>query len=164
MPKTLHLNEDDLQMFIRGQLDLGSADAMDDHLRECPGCQGRLAHNARFIARCDDTTGTCEPYKGAEKRAEPRFRTEDWGLLRSVAPLSFERFAVRIVDVSRSGLGIILTGCLSRGTLVQIRIGKTVVLGEVRYSRPHGHEFQTGLRLQDVRRADEPNSLTRATS
>jgi len=57
-----------------------------------------------------------------EKRSEPRFTTEGQGTLQEIHPLSLERHNVKIVDVSKDGLGIVSAKVGLPGTIVQLRI------------------------------------------
>jgi hypothetical protein len=61
------------------------------------------------------------------------------------------RWPVQIIDVSKSGLGLLVPLRLSPGVVVQIQSGTTFALGEVRHSRQISeNKFHTGVRLQDV--------------
>lgn len=137
-----HVHENHLQLYIRGQLDSDQVEMIESHMRGCRGCKDRLTDTARTI--------TQRNYSGEEKRVEPRIRTEDIGILQRLAPLSLERSFVRIIDVSKSGLGLVTSAPLAAGSLVQVRMGRKIVLGEVRYSTPYGEDFHAGIELKDV--------------
>jgi hypothetical protein len=56
----------------------------------------------------------------------------------------------RIVNVSRKGFKLKLPKALEPGTGVQARLGGRIIMAEVRYCRPEGHEFHVGIEIQDV--------------
>jgi hypothetical protein len=84
---------------------------------------------------------------GPEKRADPRFGAGDSAIVQEISPLSLERHAVQIVDVSKNGLGILGPRSLMPGTVVQIRIKDKVELGEVRHCSAKDRGYRIGLRL-----------------
>jgi hypothetical protein len=143
-----HVHDDDLQLYIHGRLDAVQVDVFERHVFSCPECKSRLETAARFVAQLVGLQGD---HRSSDKRSEQRFRTSDTGFLRSFAPLLTERWPVQIVDVSKSGLGLLVSVHLAPGVLVQVQIGKTFVLGEVIYSKKAGeHRFRIGIRLQDI--------------
>jgi hypothetical protein len=86
-----------------------------------------------------------------EERSEPRFLVGDAAVLREIQPLSRERLKVKVVDVSKNGLGIVTRKSIVPGTIVQVRLGPTIQLGEVRYCEPRRDEgFRIGLLLHIV--------------
>jgi len=83
-----------------------------------------------------------------QKRSEPRFDTEGEGTLQELHPLSLDRHRVRIVNVSKNGLGLVSLKAILPGTIVQLRIKDVVELGNVRYcSELDNGGFRIGLRL-----------------
>lgn len=83
-----------------------------------------------------------------QKRSEPRFSTEGEGTLQELHPLSLDRHKVRIVDVSKNGLGILSPKAILPGTIVQLRIKDLIELAYVRYCVAMANEgFRVGLRL-----------------
>jgi hypothetical protein len=145
---THHVHDDDLQLYILGRLTAAEVDVLERHVFQCAECSERLATIARIVAQLvqrppDD--------RGSDKRSEPRVRTSDAGFLRSFSPLLPDGWPVQIIDVSKNGLGLVVPTQLSLGSLVQVQIGGTFALGEVRYSKQISErEFRTGIRLQDV--------------
>jgi len=74
--------------------------------------------------------------------ARERFR------LQELHPLSLDRCKVRIVNVSKHGLGILSSQAIVPGTIVQLRINDIVELGNVRHRSTLDNDgFRIGLRL-----------------
>lgn len=143
-----HAPDDDLQLYILGRLSAAQVDVLEHHLSDCLECKDRLASTARFVARI---VALKRDGPHSDKRAHPRFRTTDTGFLRCLAPLLPQRWRIQIVDVSGNGLGLLVPTRLSVGALVQVHIGDTFVLGDVRYCTQIGeNQFRTGVRIQDL--------------
>jgi hypothetical protein len=86
----------------------------------------------------------------AQKRSEPRFDTAGEGTVQELHPLSLDRQKIKIVNMSKNGLGIVVSKAILPGTIVQLRIKDRVELGNVRYCSAIGDNgFQVGLRLHD---------------
>jgi len=89
--------------------------------------------------------------KELERRSEPRRPVEEPAILHAMQPECRVGIPVFIVDASQNGVGIRTPLGLLPGSLVQIRIGPSVVLiGEVRHAVPSGDAFHTGVRIEDV--------------
>lgn len=143
-----HAHDDDLQLYILGHLSAAEVDVLERHLSGCPECVGRLAATARFVAHI---IALKRDSSHSDKRADPRFRTTDAGVLRCLAPLLPERWPIQVVDVSRNGLGLLVPIRLSLGALVQVQVRDTIALGDVRYSTQISeHQFRTGIWIQDL--------------
>jgi len=56
----------------------------------------------------------------------------------------------RIVNISGKGLRLKLSGAVEPGMLVQARIGNRIIMAQVRYCLPEGHEFHAGIEIKDV--------------
>ena len=140
-----HIHEDDIELYLCGRLERERAPIAESHLLECESCRQllseslgqRLALHAIKIAKA-----------AAEKRSEPRFDTAGEGNIQELHPLSLDRQKIRIVNMSKNGLGIVVPKAILPGTIVQLRIRDTVELGNVRYCRVlEGKGFQVGVRL-----------------
>jgi len=142
----LHLHEDDLDLYLRGRVESERVSSIERHLLECKICRLQLSSclGQRLALRMVpgskvDTT---------QKRSEPRFDTEGEGTLQELHPLSLDRHRVRIVNVSKNGLGLVSLKAILPGTIVQLRIKDVVELGNVRYcSELDNGGFRIGLRL-----------------
>jgi hypothetical protein len=140
-----HLHEDDLELYLRGQLESGHLWSTEQHLLTCEMCRLQLSNClgqrlALQIIVGPQTTAT-------QKRSEPRFDTKGEGTLQELHPLSLERRKVKIVNVSKNGLGLVSPKAFLPGTIVQLRIKDIVELGNVRYCSASDEGFRIGLRL-----------------
>jgi predicted anti-sigma-YlaC factor YlaD len=142
-----HVHDDKLQLYILGRLNPSDLQDLEQHLSHCPECRGKFSTAARFLVKIFDLQRD-----DSRRRSEPRFRATDAGFLRSFSPLLPDRWPVQIIDVSKSGLGLVVPTRLSAGSLVQVQIGEAFALGEVRFSEQIGEgQFHTGIRVQDVK-------------
>lgn len=149
MLRTLHVQEDELRIYLRREAQPEDLAAIEAHLQGCTECHERLAESARLGPQLSDAA---ERQNGVvDKRAECRYRIEDIVILQ---PLSSERLTAKIIDISKTGLAIVTPQNLSCGTSVRIRIGRKVFAADVRYCRPSGAEFQIGLFVQNMRDAE----------
>ena len=141
-----HVHEDDLELYLRGGLEVERIPIVEAHLLECESCRQLLSD---CLGRRIAFHATTRPKSNAvQKRSEPRFDTEGEGTLQELHPLSLDRHKVRIVNVSKNGLGLVSSKAILPGTLVQLRIKDTVELGTVRYcSALVDYGFRIGLRL-----------------
>jgi hypothetical protein len=101
----VHLHEDDLQLYLSGRLESGRVTYAERHLLACRICRSQLSdcvgqRLALQIIAGPQTAAT-------QKRSEPRFDTSGEGTLRELHPLSLERRMVKIVNVSKNGLGLV---------------------------------------------------------
>jgi hypothetical protein len=86
----------------------------------------------------------------SQKRSEPEFDTTGEGTVQELHPLSLDRQKIKIVNMSKNGLGIVVPKAILPGTIVQLRLKDRVELGSVRYCSSIGDDgFQVGLRLHD---------------
>ncbi len=65
-------------------------------------------------------------------------------------PLLPGRWEVRVVDVSRLGLKLLVPAPLEVGAVVQIRLKPVIVTAEVRHCTPVGESFHAGVHIQDL--------------
>ena len=143
-----HPDDDRLELYLLGSLSLAEMDAFDRHLADCNECKVRLTAAARFVGFI---FAVQRSGRGADRRSAPRFHASDTGVLRCLSPLLDQRLPVKVTDVSKSGLGLLVPMRLEPGSLVQVRFNEAVVLAQVVYSREVSeHEFHTGLQLEDV--------------
>jgi hypothetical protein len=93
--------------------------------------------------------------KGSERRRHARFVTDDPALMRIVEPYSPVRWVVRVLDVSKSGMRLMVPTPLAKGRLIQIHMKDTCVLAKVRHCGPADTTspdflFQAGVEIQHV--------------
>lgn len=104
-------------------------------------------HATPEIGRLDPTdVHKCE----IERRRDRRISTDDCASMKMLNPAVDGRQAIRVLDVSRSGLKLSSYLPLERGTLVQVYFGNIVAMGEVRHCVKCGAEFHAGVQLDNV--------------
>jgi hypothetical protein len=144
----VHVHEDDIELYLRGGLEPERAPTMEFHLLECESCRQLLSdclgrQLAFHAIKAPKSTA-------AQKRSEPRFDTTGEGTVQELHPLCLDRQKIRIVNMSKNGLGIVVPKAILPGTIVQLRIKDTVELGSVRYCSAFGDDgFRVGLRLHE---------------
>jgi len=146
MPDAAHAHDDELELYARGRLEQGHTSIVVAHLKECQTCRERLSEciGLRLSVHLTGTTKSKEQVA----RSELRFSTGDEAIFQELSPLSLELQQVKIVDVSKNGLGIVAPKYVLPGTIVQVRIKDTVELGEVRHCSESGDKgYRIGLRL-----------------
>lgn len=85
-----------------------------------------------------------------DRRREVRYRTNQAGTLTEINPVTFGTTPVRVKDVSRGGLKVCLCRLLYPGATVHVRVGKIVVVAEVRYCVQVTETYVAGLAIVDV--------------
>ncbi len=140
-----HIHEDDLTIYVQGGLSSENIPALESHLSECALCRETFLQCVGLHLRLRFTGKRIDPI---HQRSEPRFETTDEAILQELNPLSFERRRVKLLNVSQNGIGLSSPGPVLPGTIVQIRIGEAVELGEVRYCEGrNGEGYRVGIRL-----------------
>lgn len=142
---TAHLHDNDLELYLRGQLESGRLAATERHLLDCKICQLQLSSCLGQSLAIQIVAGSHTDT--TQKRSEPRFDTNGEGTLQEIHPLSLDRRKVRIVNVSKNGLGLVSPKAILPGTIVQLRINDIVELANVRYCSASDEGFRIGLRL-----------------
>jgi predicted anti-sigma-YlaC factor YlaD len=139
-------HDDDLELYLGGRLHSERTASVEQHLLECNICRERLSECVGHRLSLYLLQQT-EPEQ-TQKRSEPRFSTEGEATVQEIHPLSLERHKVKVVNVSKSGLGILSPKAIFPGTIVQLRIQDSIELGNVRYCSASGDDgFRIGLRL-----------------
>ena len=94
--------------------------------------------------------------KHDERRRHRRVSTDDPALMRMVEPYSPVRWMIRVVDVSKSGMKLLVPSSIKPGSLVQVHMNDTSVLAKVRHCAmadpkvgPDGL-FHAGVEIQHV--------------
>jgi hypothetical protein len=148
----VHASYDDLVRYIQGHLEPKRLAAIDPHLLDCGICRERLS----LSIESQIMLHLAEKAKADQKRerSEPRFSTGSEAVVQNLSPLSLDRQKVKIVDISKKGLGILAAKDALPGTIMQVRINTAVELAEVRHcSACEGGGYRIGLRFIAV--ADE---------
>jgi hypothetical protein len=142
----VHIHEDDIELYLRGRVKPERLSSVEAHLLECELCQAHLSDCVGPKLALPSSEGADSG--AGQKRAEERFNTEGEGTLQELDPLSMESYKIRIVNVSKSGLGIVSAKPLLPGTIVKIRIKGSVELGNVRYCAAlDDGAYRLGVRL-----------------
>jgi hypothetical protein len=80
-------------------------------------------------------------------RTEPRISVNLWTDLRSP---SSDRMFVKIINMSRSGLGLDELSCeIKEGTRVSVHFDAGVAFGDIRHCSPSGAGFRAGLQISE---------------
>jgi hypothetical protein len=87
-----------------------------------------------------------------ERRREPRTRVDIPARLKSVDPVTSigPSASVRIVELSRNGLKILIDKEFFPKTLVQIIASNRIMMGQVRHSTPVEGGFHVGVQLLEM--------------
>jgi hypothetical protein len=144
--KTVHVHQDDIELYLCGHLEPERISITESHLLGCDSCRQLLSKSLglRLALRAIKTANS----EAAQKRSEPRFDTAGEGTIQELHPLSLDRQKIKIVNISKNGVGILAQKAIFPGTIVQLRIKDSVELGNVRYcSVREGEGFRIGLRL-----------------
>jgi hypothetical protein len=145
----VHASYDDLVRYIQGRSATERLSVLDPHLSDCDICRENLSktiksHLMLHLVAKAKADQKCE-------RSEPRFSTGSEAIVQSLSPLSLDRQKVKIVDISKNGLGILAAKAALPGTIMQVRINAAVELGEVRHcSASDDNEYRIGLRFVAV--------------
>jgi hypothetical protein len=145
----VHASDDDLVLYIQGRLEPERLSAIDPHLFDCHSCRERLSRSigSQLTLHLVGKAKTDE----MRERSEPRFNTGSEATVQKLSPLSLDRQKVKIMDISKNGLGILAPKAVMPGTIVQIRLNTVVELGEVRHcSACDDNGYRIGLRFMAV--------------
>ena len=86
---------------------------------------------------------------GRERRSEPRFGTNRPALLQILNPFSDECWHVRVLDVSKNGLGLYMSVAPMPGSAIKVRMKDCVAFGSTRYSVRTTGGFLVGVQVSD---------------
>lgn len=82
-----------------------------------------------------------------EKRSETRMAIEAAGVLRITN--SLQTFAIRVVDISASGLGLDLPAPIPVGASVRVGLNVGTAIGEIRHCARKLDRYRAGMRLAE---------------
>jgi hypothetical protein len=145
----LHIH-DDLDLYVAGRLSAADSYPIRAHLIECEVCGRRLARAVECMLELAAQSRSRFRLVNRERRQEPRTSTNDPGSMRMLHPVVGNWSNVRILDASKSGIRVQTSEFIQTGSLVQLRIKNTIVLGEVRYCVDAGDGFYAGVQVQDL--------------
>ena len=144
-----HIHEDDLELYLLSRLPPTEAGELETHVRGCSECEARLNDAVQFVRQLAEVrrVGDVSNLRGSRK--ETRIPTDDPANARLYTPLLSQRVEVRVLNASKGGLMLRTSKSFEIGTLVQLRLRTTVVVGEVRHCSETGDGFHVGLQIQD---------------
>ena len=148
-----HVDEKDLELYLKEQLSQELASAVDAHLAACGDCAQKLSEQDKCLWYLAELSADDVPRDG-EKRRHPRLPADDPASLQVLEPFSAEKWDVRIVDVSLDGLRAHTARMLAPGSLIKVKMRYSVACGDVRYCVAADNGFYAGVRLHDYFRAD----------
>lgn len=104
-----------------------------------------MPHEAPYISSFSEIAA-------GEQRSEVRTPTDAAAEIRMISPFHGSTIPAKIADVSRSGLKVRIGQHLQKGTVIQIRLDRYYVMGEVRYCIPADspETFLAGVKIEDV--------------
>jgi predicted anti-sigma-YlaC factor YlaD len=141
-----HIDSRDLDLYVREKLNAEQSSSIQSHVQNCSVCRENLVNG--FLTRLGEMSQEQPGNSIPEKRSERRFHSGEQGSMQLLCPLSLERAAVQIVDVSKDGFGVLVDAFVSAGTIVQIQIGSTISVGTVRSCRAAGQQFHAGIHVR----------------
>src|SRR5580700_4599829 len=100
-----HVDEKDLELYLKAQLPHESIAAVNLHLGGCQDCVNKLAEQDKCLWYLAELS-TDHAADDGERRRYPRLVTNDTASLQVLNPFSDSTWDVRIVDVSKGGLRI----------------------------------------------------------
>jgi PilZ domain len=104
----------------------------------------------QFASQLADLSRKQAAYDRDESRQEPRYPTNDPAIMQVLCPKPQCYLDVQILDVSKQGMKLELTKFLNPGTIVQVRLDKTCILGEVRYCVQVKDVFYAGILIENA--------------
>jgi hypothetical protein len=158
MPTSEHVYEQDFDCYPLGFLENGKDLAQKIRLSELKRCVGNLSKSDDGLRERTLPSTKHTTYGGREKRSEPRFVTNDSGFLQILNPFSDNMCRVRILDVSKNGLGLRLPTAALPGSEVKVGMKDYLAFGNIRYCVQTAEGFLVGIQIHDFiscRTADE---------
>jgi hypothetical protein len=147
----VHVREEDLELYLHGQLLPDQVVVLQDHLELCERCKGRLRGGEAFLRQFVNLSHAQSKFAGLDSRRNgQRFLVDEVAVMTQLNPLLPGRCEVRVVDVSRLGLKLLVPAALEVGTVVQIRMKPLIVTGEVRHCTVVGESLQAGVQILDL--------------
>lgn len=150
----MHITYQDLHQYSQGKLGRFRGFVIENHLHGCALCRLRVEEVLKLAST---TPPVLSPAKQLplpspkDRRRETRIPTDDPAQLQVISPFSSDRIAVRITDVSKSGMQLRLDAALNPGSTVKIRLRGAIVFAEIRHCHQiSATEHRAGLLLQEV--------------
>jgi hypothetical protein len=154
----MHVQEEDLEMYILESLPLREQSAITSHLGSCPTCQGKLIESVRFASKIAALKQTPKN-SGKEPRRFARIASDMAASIRVLSPASSGKTSARVLDTSKDSLQLRVSEFIHPGATIQVRFTDTVAFGEVRFCRPAGSAFHAGVLIRDSFRAPDADAI-----
>jgi hypothetical protein len=157
-----HVPQADLKLFALERLTESKSAVIRAHLAECGTCRCWFDETVEFARQLAALNPKNRGTNSPERRGEPRFLADEVASMQMVNPLLLDKSEVQVVNVSKSGLMLRTAEFLQVGIVIQIRLKKRFVLGEVRYCVPVADFFHVGVQIQGSqwrRGANDSDSL-----
>ncbi len=145
---SMHLGSDELGLYLKGQLSREQIPVVETHLADCETCVGSMVEQDKYLWCLAELSGD-ELDVGGDKRLYPRVATDEAAAIQVLATFSNESWDVRVVDVSKGGLGIYTERPLAVDSLIRVKMKFSVACGDVRHCQSSGGGFHAGIRLHD---------------
>lgn len=143
-----HIEENDLELYLKAQLSNESISVIDAHLGGCGDCVKKLAEQDKCLWYLAELSAG-ERTRDGDQRRYPRVVTNDAAAIQVISPFGIDIWDVRIVDVSKGGLRTYTPKNLMPGSLIKVKMQYSVACGDVRYCVPADDGFYAGVRLHD---------------
>jgi hypothetical protein len=149
MPYCEHVYEQDFECYRTGFVRNGKDPALEIHLRELKRCAVSLGKSDDGVHERTAPSTKLAVQVGRDKRSEPRFVTNDSALLQILNPFSATCWHVRVLNVSKHGLGLCMPTGVVPGADVKVRTKDYLAFGNARYSVLTTEGFLVGIQLHD---------------
>jgi len=127
-----HIEDHELIDYVKKHSHAESRSNICTHLQRCLQCGAKL--RALLASHVADHTGL--PTSLEDNRVLGQsFKSGQNGSTKTYWPLSRDSAELYVSDVSKGGFGAITSNSLPLGSLVRVRIGESIVWGEVRFCR-----------------------------
>ena len=143
-----HLEEKDLELYLKAQLSDESISVIEAHLGVCGHCVSKLAEQDKCLWYLAELSAG-DHAGDSDKRRYPRVVTNEAAAIQVINPFCIDMWDIRIVDVSKGGLRTCTPKGLMPGSLIKVKMQYSVACGDVRYCVPADNGFYAGVRLHD---------------
>lgn len=144
-----HIHEDDMELYLLGRLPEQDSSRLESHVRGCAQCEARLNDAVHFVRQLVQAQRSGEA-SGGRSRIETRIPTNDPANVRLYDPLLSEQVEVRVLNASKGGLLVQTSKSFEVGAFIQLRLRRTIVIGEVRHCSKVEDGFHVGVQIQDA--------------
>ena len=146
----MHLNENDLDLYLFERLGRARTALVSSHLARCVACAAKLGQTPAALHGRRPHRRRTSKFSGfyPNRRGEPRFPTSVAVTIQLLEPFAKDPLRSRLVDVSKSGMRFAVSEVIRPGTIVKVRAERVFVFGEVRHCSPIAEEFHVGIAVR----------------